>query len=72
MDIEMRARRLGNLGPKSTMLYIGRLWIEFIDHHVKDFMSRVPPSVGAELTRWIERNPWNGKVKLGRQFEHKY
>jgi hypothetical protein len=72
LDVEMRARRLGDLGARSTMLYIGRLWIEFIDHHVRDFLSRVPPSLKAELTRWIESNPWNGKVKLGRQFEHKY
>ena len=31
IDIEMRARRLGKLGSKATMLYIGNLLSEFID-----------------------------------------
>ena len=63
LDIEMRARRLGNLGSKATMLYIGHLMIEFIDNNLKSLHAEVPESARKQLARWQESHLWDGKIK---------
>ena len=72
LTIKMRARRLGNLSKKATMLYIGRYWIEFIDQHVQEFMSGIPQSSRAEVKKWLESHPWDARVEVARKFEHVY
>ena len=63
LDIEIRARRLGNLGSKDTMLYIGRFMIEFIDNNLKRLHAEIPKSEKQQLAKWVESHPWNGKIK---------
>jgi hypothetical protein len=72
LSVDMRARRLGDLGEKATMLLVGGLWVEFIDNHVRDFVSKIPQAVKREWREWIEKNPCNGKVQLVQRFEEKY
>ena len=72
LDIEMRARRLGNLGEKATMLYIGGLMIEFVDDYLKRLSPPIPKSQKNELAAWIASNPWNGRVKAERCFREIY
>lgn len=72
LDIEMRARRLGNLGQKATMLYIGGLVVEFVDYYLKRLSSQIPKSERNDLAAWIESNPWNGKIKAERRFQEIY
>ena len=69
LDIEMRARRLGNLGKKATMLYIGELMTELLDKDLKGLSSRMPKSAKEELVAWMKSNPWDGKIKAERHFE---
>ena len=63
IDIEMRARRLGKLGSKATMLYIGRLMIEFIDNNLKSLNAEVPESERRKLAKWVASHPLDGKIK---------
>ncbi len=72
LNIEMRARRLGNLGEKATMLYIGRFMIEFVDDYLKRLSSQTPKAKKDELAAWIKHNPWDGKIKAERGFQEIY
>ena len=63
IDIEMRARRLGNVGNKATMLYIGRLMIEFIDKNLKDLTAQMSKAEREKLAKWVANHPFDGKIK---------
>ena len=63
IDIEMRARRLGNLGNKATMLYIGCLVSEYIDNSLINLNAEVPESERKKLAKWVENHPMAGKIK---------
>ena len=63
IDIEMRARRLGNLGNKATMLYIGCLVSEYIDNSLMNLNAEVPESERKKLAKWVENHPMAGKIK---------
>ena len=63
IDIEMRARRLGKLESKATMLYIGNLLSEFIDSSLVNLNAETPESERKKLIAWIEKHPLAGKIK---------
>ena len=72
IDIEMRARRLGKLGSKATMLYIGHLLNEFIDNSLVNLNGEIPEAERKRLVKWIERHPLAGKVKAESSIQEIY
>ena len=72
IDIKMRVRRLGKLGSKATMLYIGSLLNEFIESNLANLNDEIPESERKKLVKWIERHPLAGTVKAESSIQEIY
>lgn len=59
--MDFRARRLGTLSDKATMLWIGKMLNEFLEQYIKQITDEVPRSSFQQFEEWLKQNPFNGE-----------